>query len=651
MRSKWGVAGLLLLAFKISGLKKGDPDATMGLQCFQPFLSTFVNCSWQSQNANTTRLHFESLKLGKLLPYLKKMPPVLAKTGQNWLVIEQKNLTLGDTYSVWIEVNSTDGMALSKKINFSLDEIVKPCPPELDNVELDSSEVTVTWKNPHWYKLHNELPLTYAIRYKASSDHEWTYETHLDQENYEFYGLKPFTCYEVQVQCIPGNKKGFWSEWSSSKPFCTCETAPLGQVDVWQNECLSDCRNESHLLVWKALDPEAAQGKILDYEVIFQDHNKTLHGINYNCCQALIPISAQYVSIAARNSVKKTLWANLSLEKTELPGPEEVTVVASEGLGLNVTWKPSVDSQWVQPQEYVVEWRKEIVDSDGELLNWTRTLGNSTSTLLRGNFSSRVPYLVCVYGLYAHGRTASDTIRAYFKEGVPSAGPQGLQDRRLSSTATSISWKEIPLAKRNGHIIYYTLYLKHLHSASLMAHKPISATERNYTVSDLESGIYQVWMTGSTSAGEGVASAVHLFSTSVFQWQSILIVLLVVTLLAVVSIVMLLKYRRLVDFCRKVLPRWCWEKIPDPKHSGIAGKMNEESPASAMEALNQFSEIIAEISEEIPEPSPPRSPVRSPAMVISGYEKRSLPTQEEILNWIEQKRKYSLFSELRGRES
>lgn len=43
----------------------------------------------------------------------------------------------------------------------------------------------------------------------------------------------------------------------------------------------------------------------------------------------------------------------------------------------------------------------------------------------------------------------------------------------------------------------------------------VSATERNYTLSDLEPGTtYQVWMTGSTSAGEGAASAVHHFSTS-----------------------------------------------------------------------------------------------------------------------------------------
>lgn len=57
--------------FVIFALFAGDPDATMGLQCLQPFLGNFVNCSWlpwESQNANTTYvLHYQSLKLGKVL--------------------------------------------------------------------------------------------------------------------------------------------------------------------------------------------------------------------------------------------------------------------------------------------------------------------------------------------------------------------------------------------------------------------------------------------------------------------------------------------------------------------------------------------------------------------------------------------------------
>lgn len=42
---------------------------------------------------------------------------------------------------------------------------------------------------------------------------------------------------------------------------------------------------------------------------------------------------------------------------------------------------------------------------------------------------------------------------------MPSAGPQGLQDRSISKEASVISWEAIPLAQCNGHITHYTLYL------------------------------------------------------------------------------------------------------------------------------------------------------------------------------------------------
>lgn len=101
----------------------------------------------------------------------------------------------------------------------------------------------------------------------------------------------------------------------------------------------------------------------------------------------------------------------LSFLFLELPGPEEVTVVASEGLGLNVTWKPSMDSQWVQPKEYVVEWRKEIADSTGELLNWTRTLGSSTSALLRGEMDN----LTCSNDInYVNNKIGGNVVHTLF---------------------------------------------------------------------------------------------------------------------------------------------------------------------------------------------------------------------------------------------
>lgn len=142
-------------------------------------------------------------------------------------------------------------------------------PPDLDPVELHSSEVTVKWSNPAWLESLSVQFLICALQYKTSRDHDWTYvslyylspfllpasklglgeenswcwmlpslprsfalycssflsQVNVDSANedsYDLEDLKPFTSYEVQVRCIP-HQKGFWSEWSSSQIFVTPE--------------------------------------------------------------------------------------------------------------------------------------------------------------------------------------------------------------------------------------------------------------------------------------------------------------------------------------------------------------------------------------------------------------------------------------------
>ncbi|KAH0628737.1 hypothetical protein JD844_010215, partial [Phrynosoma platyrhinos] len=480
---------------------------------------------------------------------------VQSQNKQNWLIVERRNLTQGDNYSVWMEVCSAAGNITSKKLNFSLDDI-----------------------------------------------------------------------------------------------------APVGQVDVWREVGLSENGNPNILLLWKALDPEAARGDILDYDVTYRDHSKNIYKMLCHCCNATLPHTAVYAWVTARNSIKNTPPANLSLEQTgkEHPGPEEVQVMAIPGLGLNVTWKPSMSPQWIQPEEYVVEWREEFLGNKGGPLNWIRRPSSSNSAQLRGDFRPKIPYRVGVYALYAEGSSTSATVQAYFKEEVPSASPQVLQVRSISSTASHISWKEIPLESRNGFITHYTLYLKHSSSGNI-TRMPIGATESSYKLLNLMPGTaYQLWMTGSNSAGEGVSSLPHHFSTPVSHWQIIVMITVVVgVLLILAAILIYVKHRWVLGFCHKILPPWCWERVPDPGHSMVASKINEQNAAHGMVRSHRIDHLslliplkkeqedtlcqyldqspkgtdIVEIEEPAPEllPPPPPAPV-----VNSGYEKHFMPTREEM---------------------
>ncbi|XP_008101929.2 interleukin-27 receptor subunit alpha [Anolis carolinensis] len=631
MGNKLSMAWLLLLALKVFGLEEVDPDDSIVLQCYQSVHSYDMNCSWLIRNDPdvdaTHVLHYQSLKFHPRQPHLVK-----SQRKQNWLIIDQHNLTRGDDYSVWMEISSEAGTITSKKLNFSLDNIVKPPPPVLDPVVPDASGAHVKWNNDVWHKFDDHPPLICALRYKASRDHDWAYlqMESVGQEDYELEDLKPFTFYEVEIRCTPEMENGFWSEWSSPQVFRTTEAAPLGQVDVWREVGVSPNGKPSVLLLWKALGPEVARGDILDYEVTYRDASKRVSKMVYYCCNATLPPTAEYAWVTARNSISKTLPANLSLEQTEHPSPENVQVVAIPDQGLKVTWEISTSPQWILPEEYVVEWREELFSKEVPI-NWIRRPGRNNSAMLKGDFKPKIPYRMRVSALYAEGSSTSVPVQAYFKEEAPSASPQALRDRSITSTASLISWEEIPLESRNGNITHYTLYLKHISSGNVIR-MSIGATEKSYKLFNLKPGAaYELWMTGSTSAGEGVPSPKHHFNTpAISHWQTIVVITVVIGILFfLAAAVVYAKYRWVLNFCHKILPLWCWERIPDPEHSMVVSKMDEQNITRAMDTLDQSPEgmDIIKIKELAPQPAPP--PSRVP-VVNSGYEKHFMPTAEEI---------------------
>ncbi|XP_015266181.1 PREDICTED: interleukin-27 receptor subunit alpha-like, partial [Gekko japonicus] len=368
MKRRWKAIWLLVLALKAFGLKEGDPVVSVGLRCLCLLPSWVMNCSWSAPDVNATYvLVYRSLRL-----HPDEIRNATGRPGQNWIAVARSNLTLGDDYSAWLEVLHAPGVEASEKLNFSLDDIGKPPAPELDPVAVSSSGAMVRWKNPSWSEELTHHSVVCQLRYKASKDAVWTQleVDHVSQEGHELEDLEPFTWYEVEARCVLEDGQGFWSEWSSPQTFRTPEAAPLGQVDVWREVHHSENSGRTCHLLWKALDREAARGDILNYTVVFWDRH--------------------------------------------LPGPREVRVRTAQSLGLSVTWTFSPSPGGVQPEQFVVEWREEI---SGELLGWIPQPVESRSTLLRGGFRPKEPYLVSVYAAYAQGSSSSVPVRAYVQEG------------------------------------------------------------------------------------------------------------------------------------------------------------------------------------------------------------------------------------------
>nr|XP_048688048.1 interleukin-27 receptor subunit alpha isoform X1 [Caretta caretta]XP_048688049.1 interleukin-27 receptor subunit alpha isoform X1 [Caretta caretta]XP_048688051.1 interleukin-27 receptor subunit alpha isoform X1 [Caretta caretta]XP_048688052.1 interleukin-27 receptor subunit alpha isoform X1 [Caretta caretta]XP_048688053.1 interleukin-27 receptor subunit alpha isoform X1 [Caretta caretta]XP_048688054.1 interleukin-27 receptor subunit alpha isoform X1 [Caretta caretta]XP_048688055.1 interleu len=676
MRKRWRGAWLLLLALKTFGFQEGDPEEPTGLECYQVGPRGGMNCTWPSRSGSeaitTYTLHYQSLKFKRNQTQSSQAP-----AGQSWVVIGRSNLTRNENYAVWVEAG--DGTQITPRLTLTLHEIVKPDPPVL-SLEDVTPVVTMSWTNPQWPE-HFSRDLACHLRYRVSGTANWTrvHEGDVEPNHYEFSSLEPFTAYEVQARCIPEDGKGFWSDWSPSQTFQTPEAAPLGLVDVWQVASPAESGEPSLLLLWKPLNSEAARGVIRSYSLAFRTgSNGAESPLESPCCNASLPARTTHVWISANNHVGRTQPANLSLERQDLPAPAGVQAVAMHGQDLRVTWEPSKDPLEGEPTEYLVEWAKECSSSKAASLGWVRRAAGVHSALLTGDFRPRVPYQVRVYGLYPGGFGASAPVRAYTQEGVPSAGPQGLQDRSISKEVSVISWEAIPLAQRNGHITHYTLYLA-VPTGSPQTYQPIAATETSYNLSGLEPGTsYQLWMTGSTSAGEGNASSIHLFHTPDSRWEAVLASLLAVGFLLFLACVLgAVLHVQLLDLCHKVLPSWCWEKIPDATHSRIMlHEVNrdphsyrgplvrnldaEETPITELdigepaENVNQGYSTLPQLESPLPalphsggaddwtgskprtEELVPSSPTLEEtwgdkAPVISGYEKHFMPTPEEVL--------------------
>uniref|UniRef100_K7GF18 Fibronectin type-III domain-containing protein n=1 Tax=Pelodiscus sinensis TaxID=13735 RepID=K7GF18_PELSI len=465
MRRRGRAAWLLLLALKTFGFQEGDPEGPPGMACYQMGPSGGMNCSWPSPpgpEANTTyTLHYQSLKLRTLclFCFFAGSPcslPCVPSSALSYSVADQCiswDTTAGAPgacFALIYCVGSSEARA---------PRIGPPEPPELGLVEL-TPVVTVNWTNPRWPQ-HSPLGLACDLRYRMSGAPNWTrvHEEDMEPNSYEFSSLEPFSAYEAQIRCIPEDRKGFWSDWSPPLTFRTPEDGDE-EAATWLG--LSRCSAQCRGLAWAVgegpcMDPARRAWWTCGKRPAPRSPDSPA------CCCCGRPGDAggpeggrggwgRLIVGGPREAVPSDGSCGFPLD---LPAPTEVRAVAVQGQALWVTWDPSEDR--LEPLEYLVEGAEECGSAKAATLRWVRSPAGTRSTRLTGDFRPRVPYQVRVYGLYPQGFGASAPVRAYTQEGVPSAGPQGLQDRSISKEASVISWEAIPLAQRNGHLAHYTL--------------------------------------------------------------------------------------------------------------------------------------------------------------------------------------------------
>ncbi|XP_028925610.1 interleukin-27 receptor subunit alpha [Ornithorhynchus anatinus] len=431
--------------------------------------------------------------------------------------------------------------------------------------------------------------------------------------------LEPARRYEVAIRCRLQDEKGFWSDWSPSISFWSVPAAPSSLVNLWVSASLCSPKpgGNSPLLLWKPLPNEAN----LSYEVVFRVRGCDLPPVVLPCCQASLPRDAEWAGVLAFNPTGRTPFANLTL-KCAGSAPEGVRVKSTGNQGLLVTWEPGRGGE---PQEYVVEWTSDV--QTPQELHWIRLQAGEHRALLNGSFPPAVPFQVVVSGIFPQGLGRSLPAQGYGQETVPSAGPalQRLQDD--PGGAPVVAWEQLPFRQRGGHLISYNLYVQAGTSPPTLC--IVSADTQNLTLRNLvSSGRYKLWMTATTSAGEGFPGPSLLLQLpeNTVRWKVLLGCLLLPGLLLLGCGLGLAFSKRCLHICHKLPPRWLWEDTPDPFNSRAAWTEEEDVPR----ALPPQEPPLLEVEEMEPLTAPQPGVAGQQPLHTFGYERHFLPTPEEL---------------------
>uniref|UniRef100_A0A8C5UMX3 Interleukin 27 receptor subunit alpha n=1 Tax=Microcebus murinus TaxID=30608 RepID=A0A8C5UMX3_MICMU len=573
---------LLLLPVLLALLPGTRPHGEFGTETAGPLGS--LNCSWEPLGdlGAPSALHLQSQKY-----HSSRTQTVAVPAGQSWVAVPRERLTMFDTLLVW---GTRAGQPLWPPVSVNLDTRMKPSAPRLgpdvDFSEDEPLEATVQWAPPTW---PSHKVLICQFYYRRCREVTWTpLEPELKTvplAPLEVQDLELAAAYELRARCRVEREQDLWGEWS---PVLSFQTPPSAPRDVWVSGDLCGARGgQEPLLRWKGPGPCVQASYRVWFGAGAQEAGP--EGV-VPCCNLSIPSWTEWARVSAVNAAAWDALANLSLVcLAPGSGPRGVEACGvSGGTEMLVTWQPGPG----EPQEHVVDWAR-----DGDTLeefNWIRLPPGNLSAVLPGEpRDTRVPSPAGLGAL----RPPVWGIQKELGKQWPAPGPP----------------THYTVCTQTPSVCRVTIVYNNI-------------LTRNVTLPDLHWGPCELWVMASTMAGQGPPGPslwLHL-PDNTLRWKVLLGFLCLWGLLLLGCGLGLATPGRCRHLWHKVLPRWIWEKVPDPAHSNSGQRHMEEVP----QAQPTGDLPILEVEEmELP---PVSEPPQAPALLDSGYEKHFLPTPEEL---------------------
>nr|XP_044632681.1 interleukin-31 receptor subunit alpha [Equus asinus] len=381
---------------------------------------------------------------------------------------------------------------------------------------------------------------------------------------YNLTGLQAFTEYVVALQCV-AEESVFWSGWSQEKMGTTEEEAPHG-LDLWRvlRPAMVDGRRPVQLL-WKKARGAPVLEKTLGYNIQYFPENNTNLTKTVNTTNQQLDLylggETYWVSVISYNSLGESSLATL-----RIPAIDEKPFQCIEAMHscltqdqLVVEWQSSAS----EVDTWMVEWFP-VLDSEPSIFSWESVSGARNWTIQQDELKPFWCYNISVYPMLQDQVGEPYSIQAYVKEGIPSVGPVSKVENIGVKTVT-ITWKEIPMSRRNGFISNYTIFYQAEDGKEFS--KTVNSSILQYGLESLtRMTSYTVQVMASTSAGGINGTRINFKTLSISVFEIFLITSLVggsLLILIIPTVAYGLKKPN-------KLKHLCWPDVPNPAKSSIA---------------------------------------------------------------------------------
>ncbi|XP_068948913.1 interleukin-12 receptor subunit beta-2-like [Petaurus breviceps papuanus] len=481
-------------------------------------------------------------------------------------------------YTAKVVASNSLGDSSSFPLVFSFLDIVKPLPPSdirADFPNLLANFCTLQWQDQGPVVLNR-------LQFRPVHGSAWN-TVHVTNSGgrYDLYNLKPFTEYEFQISSKLHSVKGRWSDWSQLLRTQTPKEEPAGMLDVWYivDDLEGGLQNIS--LFWKNMSVSEARGNILGYQVTVREGtgdssavSPTLKDFTEHTHFAVVVPQKDYaVAVSAVNSEGSTSPTWIFIPRQPRKVPQNVLAKPQGSDGIRVTWEPPGEAT-TSVKEYLVEWRElGTGSSTSSPVNWHRLPSVNTSTVIAEHVKPHLCYQIRLCALWGDGAGCART-RADLTSKEPLTGPH-VRSATAGKGTASVTWDEIPAHRQMGCLVRYKIYLQELRSQSPphVFEIPYEAANTSRLIQGLRLGVtYVLWMTASTTAGEGPRGTERQLSLEDAPDWNVLVAMIAVALV-IVGIFSMPRIRaKMLSVISALQPRWYNQEIPDPANSMWARK-------------------------------------------------------------------------------